>query len=149
MKKLLQGKRGWTLPEVATIVTLTVLIFLIALPVLSRAVDNIRNQSIMATLWALFDVQKSYRDAQTPTTYANNIETLISAGYIQENLNRYGYTFNVASITPDTFRIEALKDNGRGYSIDEDGTVQLINGGPDGGGASGPPPCQSCEFSLE
>ena len=140
--------RGYTLTQMMTTVTIIVLIMLIVLPIFLRIMNNIKDQSIIASLWALLEAQKSYRDAQTPTTYANSITALVNQNYIQDP-NRYGYTFNVASVSADTFRIEAKKADGSGYCVDQDRALGPIGSCGGGGGPSDPPsnPDPSCFLS--
>lgn len=137
MRKRIKDQRGFSLTQVATGVAIAALVIVVSLPILLRIMDNIKDQAIISSLWALFEAQKSYRDAQTPTTYANSLTALVP-DYIQDP-NRYGYSFNVASVTADAFRIEAKKSDGSGYCIDQNGTLGPIGGC---GGGENPPPVE-------
>lgn len=133
MGRFFKKQKGFTLIDMTSVVAIVLVVTLISLPVFIRVVNNLKAQSIIATLWALFEAQKSYRDAQTPTTYANTIEALVNGNYIQ-NPNRYNVTFVVASVTPDTFVIEAREGDRVFSSINQSGSLNPGGGGGGGGG---------------
>ncbi|MFH1858542.1 MAG: Hint domain-containing protein [Candidatus Omnitrophota bacterium] len=123
MKNLIRKRNGFTIEEMLTAVTVITLVVVLTLPVVVRVMTNIRNETILVTLRALLEAQRSYRDTQTPTTYANAIQTLVNENYVADP-TRYGLTFSVASATADTFTIEVPKYGGGGcFSIDQKGAI--------------------------
>lgn len=135
-------KAGFTIEEMYTACSIIVLVAALSLPVLVRLVNNLKSDAVIATLRSLLEAQKSYRDAQTPTTYANTIETLINQNYVAGPATRYGYTFRIASATPDAFTIEARNRSNSCHTINQFGAfgTSCIEDEPGGGPGGGDPP---------
>ncbi len=136
MRTLLK-KNGWGLIEMLTAVALIALLVVLSLPVLSRVMANMRDQSAIASLWAILEAQKSYRDAQTPTTYANTIGDLVNDEYLSGKfLNDSSYEYRL-SATSNTFTAEVVRDGIILASISHIGNLTYGGGGAEDGGSGG------------
>jgi len=138
MKRFLKNRKAISIPELVTATTIVLLIAVLALPSIIRFMNNMRDQALQSALLSLVEAQKSYRDAQTPTTYANSLEEL--ADYVP-NLSSL-YTFRVVSANADTFRIEGKRTDTSCWEINERGIMSFCTddvepGGDDGGGDVG------------
>ncbi len=134
MKAILKQNKGKSLVELSTTVAVIALLVVFSLPVLSRVMANMRDQSAIASLWAILEAQKSYRDAQTPTTYANTLEDLIAQGYLDRLPSDYRY---VLTATADAFTIELLRAGDTLATIDHNGNFFTGDGGDGGDGGGG------------
>ncbi len=118
-------RKGFTLGEMATVLTVILLIALISIPVIIRIRTYINEQAIQATLLSLYEAEKSFRDAQTPTTYANALDQLTE--YISLENPRYGLDFSVGYADTDTFQVVALDPTyGNGWAIDQNGSISGV-----------------------
>jgi len=51
------GKRGFTVAQVTTCISVGIITALVVIPIILRMVDNIKREAVIATLWSIFEFQ--------------------------------------------------------------------------------------------
>jgi type IV pilus assembly protein PilA len=139
MKRL--GKRGFTLVEIMIVVAIIALLAAIAIPNLLRARHNANEAAAIASLRTISTACESFRAAQTPAEYPDDLAELGDADppYIDDTLaggTKQGYTFTYApvAISGRNYKYTCIAnpiDTGttgtRVFFVDETGVIRLTN----------------------
>ena len=113
MKKFGKEKRlGFTTAELMVAVGLSVFIAVVAIQNLLRMRVNANEHAAQLSLRAVHEAMQSYRETQTPNTYANQLNLLTTAAppYLPSNFatgTKNGYSFSVASASADSYVVTA------------------------------------------
>lgn len=138
MKKL--GRRGFTLVEIMIVVAIIALLAAIAIPNLLRARHNANEAAAISALKTISTACESYRAAQTPTNYPDNLATLggatppyidnVLAAAIAVGSSRQGYYFTYVPDAPNEYGCTATPAKSgvtgtRIFFVDESGVIRL------------------------
>jgi type IV pilus assembly protein PilA len=138
MKRL--GKRGFTLVEIMIVVAIIALLAAIAIPNLLRARHNANEAAAIASLKTISVACESFRAAQTPPRYPDDLAELGDAEppYIDDALadaidatnSRQGYWFTYARGGRNEYTCIARPETSgttgtRVFFVDESGVIRI------------------------